>query len=85
VNKAERTTVSLPTDLAEWARQRSDGNVSGYVAGLIARDKKRAMLMSMFQQHGYVGDKAITDEGIAAMGERLHTLNARRARRRSAA
>ena len=75
--------MSLPTDLAEWARLRGEGNVSGYVASLIARDKKRAMLMTMFEQHGYAGEKAITEEGIAAMGERLHALNARRARRRS--
>ena len=36
----------------------------------------------MFARHGYTGDKTITDEGTAAMGERLHQLRDRRTAQR---
>jgi hypothetical protein len=84
MSSTERTSVSLPTNLAEWARARGNGNVSSYVARLIAEDKRRQERMAMFADHGYVGDKAITEVGTAAMGERLHTLTAQRARKRAA-
>jgi hypothetical protein len=83
MSSTERTSVSLPVDLAEWARERSGGNVSGYIAGLIARDKRRAAFMQLSADAGYVGENAITEAGIARMGERLHALNARRAGKRT--
>lgn len=82
----DRTTVSLPVDLAEYARAKGNGNTSAYLAGLIEKDRRLDDLRVMFVEHGYVGDKAITDEGVAAMRERLTDLRARRTagRRRAA-
>ncbi|GAA2394617.1 hypothetical protein Cme02nite_54560 [Catellatospora methionotrophica] len=77
----DRTSVSLPVDLAEYAR--SKGNASQYIAGLIEHDKKKAeeteALHAMFERHGYTGDHAVTADGIAKMGGRLRDLEARRA------
>ena len=77
----ERTSISLPVELAEYARQK--GNASQYIAGLIAQDRDRveraARLRDMFERHGYTGDKAITDEGVARMTDRLRDHQARRA------
>ena len=78
----ERTSVSLPTDLADYARTKGQGNTSGYIAELIERDRRRDELRAMFARHGYTGDKTITDEGATAMGERLHQLRDRRGAQR---
>jgi hypothetical protein len=53
---------------------------------LIERDRLLDDLRAMFVEHGYVGSKAITDEGVAAMRSRLNEVRARRAasRRRAA-
>ena len=78
MTNVERATVSLPSDLAAWARARAGDNVSGYMAGLIRKDKRLVELMEMFERHGYVGDKAITEAGIDAARARLHGHRARR-------
>jgi hypothetical protein len=80
----ERTSISLPTDLAEYAKAKGAGNTSSYIADLIARDRQRDELQAMFAAHGYVGAKAITEAGTAAMGERLRTRRAQRAGRPAA-
>jgi hypothetical protein len=72
----EKTSISLPTDLIAWARRK--GNASKYIAELIERDKRRERTRDMFVAHGYVGELAITDEGIKAAGERLAAIEARR-------
>jgi hypothetical protein len=73
-----RTAVSLPVDLAEWAKARGGGNFSSYLADLIRADKRRVDLAEMFEGHGYVGDKAITESGVDVARTRLHGLRARR-------
>jgi hypothetical protein len=80
MSTTERTSVSLPADLAEYARAKGQGNTSSYIADLIERDRQRDALREMFARHGYTGDKAITEVGVAAMGERLKALRAQRAR-----
>jgi hypothetical protein len=75
----DRTSVSLPYDLAEFARAKGKGNTSAYLASLIERDRLLDDLRAMFVEHGYVGSKAITDEGVAAMRSRLNEVRARRA------
>ncbi|WP_027345958.1 hypothetical protein [Hamadaea tsunoensis] len=67
----ERTSVSLPMDLAEYARAKGKGNTSSYIADLIERDRKRDTLLAMFSRHGYTGDKQVTDDGAATMAARL--------------
>jgi hypothetical protein len=78
MSTTERTSVSLPPELAEYARAKGNGNTSSYIADLIAHDRDRDELREMFARHGYVGEKAVTDDGVAAMGERLRALRARR-------
>ena len=80
MSTTERTSVSLPADLAEYARTKGQGNTSSYIADLIERDRERDALRDMFTRHGYTGVKAVTDEGVAAMGDRLRALRAQRAR-----
>ncbi|MEV0459447.1 hypothetical protein [Catellatospora methionotrophica] len=75
----ERKTLSLPVDLAEYAERRGQGNTSAYVAGLIEKDRRLAGLRQMFAEHGYVGDRAITEEGVAAMRQSLYATRSRRA------
>jgi hypothetical protein len=78
-----KTSITLPTDLLEYAR--SKGNTSQYVASLIEADRRKASLAAMFARHGYTGDQAITGEGIAAMGDRLASLERARPTRRQVA
>jgi hypothetical protein len=80
----DRTSISLPTDLADYAKAKGAGNTSSYIADLIERDRQRDALHAMFQTHGYAGAKAITETGTAAMGDRLRTLRAQRAGRSAA-
>ena len=49
ISNVERATVSLPSDLAAWAR--AGDNVSAYIAGLIRRDKHHVELMEMLERH----------------------------------
>jgi hypothetical protein len=74
----DRTSISLPAHLAEYARVKGAGNTSGYIADLIEHDRQRDELHAMFETHGYTGDHAITDAGVAAMGDRLRARRAAR-------
>jgi hypothetical protein len=78
-------SVSIPVELAEYARSKSQGKTSSCVADLIERDRERDELRAMFARHGYTGDKAITDKGVAEMGNRLRARRAKREARRRAA
>lgn len=78
----EKTSISLPADLADYARKRAAGNTSAYIAGLIEQDKRSETTRLMLEDHGYVGDLAITEKGKAAMRERLARASLRRAERR---
>jgi hypothetical protein len=80
----DRTSISLPSDLAEYAKAKGAGNTSSYIADLIERDRQRDALRAMFEAHGYAGDRTITDAGIAAMGDRLRAVRAQRAARSAA-
>jgi hypothetical protein len=75
---SDKTSISLPTDLAEYAR--SKGNASAYLASLIAADRRRAQLADLFARQGYTDDQAITTEGMDAMGERLAAIEDQRRR-----
>jgi hypothetical protein len=81
----EKTSISLPTDLAEYARHRAAGNTSAYIASLIARDRRADRARQLLEAHGYTGPLAITEEGKAAMRERLERAERSRARRREQA
>lgn len=80
----DRTSISLPTDLAEYAKAKGAGNTSSYIADLIERDRQRDELRTMFEAHGYTGANAITETGATAMGDRLRILRAQRAARSAA-
>ena len=84
-DRTDRTSVSLPVDLAEYARKKGKGNTSNYIASLIEKDRRLDAVKAMLAEHGYVGDKAITDEEVAAMRDRLHGVRRERARRRQQA
>jgi hypothetical protein len=77
----EKTSISLPIELAEYARRRADGNTSAYIAGLIERDRRIERVRLRLEEHGYVGDLAITEVGKAAMRERLASAERKRAER----
>jgi hypothetical protein len=77
-----RTSISLPISLAEYATRRAGGNTSAYIAGLIASDQRRERMRARLEQHGYVGDMAITDEGRARARARLDAAAASRAARK---
>jgi hypothetical protein len=76
-----RTSISLPTGLAEYAARRGGGNTSAYIAQLIAQDQRRENVLRSLERHGYVGEMAVTDEGLARARERLDRAAARRAAR----
>ncbi|WP_117215465.1 hypothetical protein [Allorhizocola rhizosphaerae] len=78
----EKTSISLPADLAEYARRRAAGNTSAYIAGLIERDKRNEQIRLMLEEHGYVGDLAITEAGKDRMRARLARGSRSRAQRR---
>jgi hypothetical protein len=85
-DQTDRTTISLPIDLIAYAREKGRGNTSAYLASLIEKDRRLDRMKLMFVEHGYTSNMAITDEGVAAMRDRLHGLRRRRAdsRRRAA-
>lgn len=80
--RTEKTSISLPTDLAEYARRRAAGNTSAYIAGLIEQDKRNEHTRKLLEEHGYTGALAITDEGKAKMRARLDRAEASRGARR---
>jgi hypothetical protein len=49
----EKTSISLPTDLAEYARRRAAGDTSAYIAGLIERDRRNETIRQALEDHGY--------------------------------
>jgi len=73
-----RTSISLPTDLAEFARSRASGNTSGYIAGLIAEDRRRVRVWERLAELGYTGDKTPTDQGRERAREKLERHRARK-------
>jgi hypothetical protein len=77
-----RTSISLPTSLADYAVRRAGGNTSAYIAGLIESDQRRERIRQSLERHGYVGDMAITEDGRARARARLDQAGARRAARR---
>jgi hypothetical protein len=79
---SEKTSISLPTDLAEYARRRAEGNTSAYIASLIERDRRVERTRLALEEHGYVGELAITEQGKEVMRERLNRAQAKRAQRR---
>jgi hypothetical protein len=76
----KRTSITLPVNLAEYAARR--GNTSAYIAGLIAKDQRRERILQALADHGYVGDLAVTEEGLARARERLDRGVASRAARK---
>jgi len=74
-----RTSISLPVDLAEFARSRAAGNTSGYIADLIAEDRRRVRVWERLAEHGYTGDKAPTDEGRQRARSLLERRHAKKA------
>jgi hypothetical protein len=83
--QTDRTSISLPVDLAEYARTKGKGNTSAYLARLIEKDRRLDRIKEMFVEHGYTGALAITDEGVADMRDRLHRVRHERARGRQQA
>jgi hypothetical protein len=79
-DQIDRTSISLPVDLAEYARTKGQGNTSAYLASLIEKDRRLDRIKAMFVDHGYTGDLTITDEGVSAMRDRLHRVRRERAR-----
>jgi hypothetical protein len=73
-----RTSISLPVDLAEFARSRASGNTSSYIAGLIAEDRRRLRVWERLAEHGYTGDKTPTDQGRERAREKLEQHRSRR-------
>ena len=80
-SNTEKTSISLPADLAEYARRRAEGNTSAYIANLIERDRRLERIRLRLEKHGYVGDLAITEAGKAVMRERLARAERKRAER----
>jgi len=78
----EKTSISLPADIAEYARHKAAGNTSAYIAGLIEKDRRSERTRQLLEEHGYVGDLAITEDGKAAMRERLARAERSRGQRR---
>ncbi|MEU8074961.1 hypothetical protein AB0B31_05880 [Catellatospora citrea] len=83
--QVDRTSISLPVDLAEYARAKGNGNTSAYLASLIEKDRRLDRIKAMLVEHGYTGEQAITDDGVAAMRDRLHRVRRERANRRQQA
>jgi hypothetical protein len=80
--QTNRTSISLPVDLAEYARAKGQGNTSAYLARLIEKDRRLDRIKAMLAEHGYTGDLAVTDAGVVAMRDRLHRTRQERTRRR---
>jgi hypothetical protein len=74
-----RTSITMPTDLAAFARSRSGGNFSGYIQSLVEREQRRVTALERLAEHGYVGDLAPTEAGRALARARLEQHRARKA------
>jgi hypothetical protein len=73
-----KLSISLPDDVAEHLDHVE--NASAYIADAIRMRRKRERTREMFARHGI----HMTDEGIAAAGERLRAVEERRRQRRAA-
>ncbi|GIG00920.1 hypothetical protein [Catellatospora citrea] len=60
-----RTSITMPVSLAEFARARSGGNFSAYLASLVERDRRRDLAHQRLAEFGYEDDMAPTEEGRA--------------------
>ncbi len=70
-----RFSISLPDDVAAELDQVD--NASAYVAEAIRLRRRRETVRRVLADAGY----EVTDEGVAAMRQRVRTLHARRAQR----
>jgi hypothetical protein len=70
-----RFSISLPDDVATELDQVD--NASAYVADAIRQRRRRENTREVLADAGY----QVTDEGVAAMRERVRALEARRPRR----
>jgi glutamyl-tRNA reductase len=73
-----RFSISLPDDVAAELDQVD--NASAYVADAIRQRRRRENTRQVLANAGY----QITDEGVAAMRQRVQALEARRTRRTTA-
>jgi predicted transcriptional regulator len=73
-----RFSISLPDDIAAELDQVD--NASAYVADAIRQRRRRENTRQALANAGY----EVTDEGVAAMRERVRALEARRTRRTAA-
>jgi len=76
---SERTSITMPVDLADFARKRAGGNLSAYLANLVADDRRRAVVWERLAEHGYQGGLAPTEEGRQRARHRLDQHRAKRA------
>jgi hypothetical protein len=74
-----RTSITMPIDLATFARSRSGGNFSGYIQALVEREKRRVTALQRLEEHGYTGELAPTEAGRALARARLERHRAKRA------
>ena len=73
-----KLSISLPDDLAEHLDQVE--NASAYIADAIRLRRRVERTRAMMFRHGV----ELTDEGVAAAGERLRAIEERRRRSRAA-
>jgi len=73
-----KLSISLPDDVAEHLDQVD--NASAYITEAIRMRRKREHTREMLAGHGI----QVTDEGVAAAGERLRAVEERRRQRRVA-
>lgn len=67
-----RFSISLPDDVAVLLD--TVDNASAFIAEAIRRDSSRRARRAMFARHGH----HVTDDGVAAAGQRLRELEERR-------
>jgi hypothetical protein len=73
-----KISISLPDDIAEHLDHIE--NASAYIAEAIRRQRKSERTRAFFAEQGI----HITDEGVAAAGEKLKAAEEKRRRRRAA-
>ncbi|MFC8847204.1 MULTISPECIES: hypothetical protein [unclassified Micromonospora] len=64
-----RITISLPDDVAAYV-EHTQGNMSGFIAGILRRKMRADGLRTRWAQLGYV----VTDEDVEATRARLAAL-----------
>jgi hypothetical protein len=75
---SERTSITMPVDLAAFARSRAGGNMSAYLASLVAEDKRRTAAWERLAEFGYRDELAPTAEGRRRARRLLDEHKARR-------